>query len=154
MTETLDKVLDASLILVVIVGIGFLFQILKRQRLIREMQALTADMSLAETVARIGYWSRALHATRGTWSAGMYEIFCQDAEHFTPTIEGVGALFLEQDLPAVRALMVPETTGRKGGSVEARIRCPDGTIKDVLVATRFRLGKGGKVDLTDFLYQS
>ncbi len=78
MTDTLDKVLDGGLILVVLVGIGLLILILKRQRMIREMQALTADMSLAETVARIGYWKRGFNPSTPTWSAGMYEIFGQD----------------------------------------------------------------------------
>ena len=145
MTDTLDKVLDGGLILVVLVGIGLLILILKRQRMIREMQALTADMSLAETVARIGYWKRGFNPSTPTWSAGMYEIFGQDPKYFSPTVENVGALFLPQDLPAVRALTEPETTHRKGGEIESRIRMPDGTIKDVLVAIRFRISKGGKV---------
>ena len=54
MTDTLDKVLDAGLILAVIVSIGLLIVVLKLQRLIREMLALKADVSLAETAAGTG----------------------------------------------------------------------------------------------------
>ena len=83
MTDTLDKVLDAGLILAVIVSIGLLITVPKRQRLIREMLALKADMSLAETVAGVGYWKRAFNKTPPTWSAGMCEIFGQDPKNFS-----------------------------------------------------------------------
>jgi PAS domain-containing protein len=145
MTGMFDVLLGVGAILAVLGAAAFIYQITQRQRVFRDLQALSQDMLLAEDVARIGYWNMDFPTNRVTWSAGMYHLFEQDRAYFQPTAENVGPLFMPQYLPGVRALTDPESTGGRGGEVEARIVCPDGDIKDVLVATRFRRAKGVKV---------
>lgn len=142
MNETLEAVIDFSFVLAMAV---LVFVLIQRLRLIRDMRVLSADMTLAENVARIGYWSRPINSSRAVWSAGMFEIFGQDPNHFAPTIESVSALFLPQDLEAIQAITNTYVRGHKGGDIEARIRCPDGKIKDVAVAIRYRVSKSDKV---------
>jgi PAS domain S-box-containing protein len=131
--------------LIMVVGLAVLLtQLLQRLRLARELEAISADMMLAENVAGIGYWSRAGRAHITTWSAGMFELFEQDPKIFIQNYDNIVGLFLPQYLPALEALTDPKNTGRKGGDIEAQIRCPNGKIKDVLVATRYRFNKAGK----------
>ena len=136
-----------------LIGVGFLVaasaivlltQLFQRLKLLRDLEALSADMLLAENVAGIGYWSRAAGTDLAVWSAGMFEVFGQDPMHFKPSGENIVSAVLPQYVPALRALTDPEATGRKGGEVEAQIRCPDGKLKDILVATRYRFAKSGK----------
>lgn len=141
MSETLEAALIAAGVLAVITALSLAAQLLQRLRLARDLKALTADMNLAEEVARIGYWSRPVNGKAAVWSPGLYEIFGQDPATFAPTPEAVRPLFFPQDLPAVSALNDFDATGGKGGEVEARIRCADGRIKEVLVATRFQMKK-------------
>jgi len=142
MSSLLESGLGFGALLVVL---ALMLLLVRRLRLIRELKTLTADMTLAETVARMGYWSRPINSARAVWSAGMFEVFGQDPAAFTPTVESVRALFLPEDLEAVIALTKPEIAGRKGGEIEARIRCPDGTIKHVLVAVRYRFSGANKI---------
>ncbi len=146
MPASLDAILDAGLFLTFLVAIAVLLQYIQRQRLIRDLQALTADMKLAENVARIGYWSRPAKNTEiTTWSDGLYDIFEQDPRTFVPSREVVAKLYLPGDWEDVVALSDAVEAGRKGGEVEVRIRCPSGKIKDVLVVTRGRVGKSDKL---------
>ena len=138
MSESLETALAFGGVLAVL---ALAFVLIQRLRSIRDMRVLSADMRLAENVARIGYWSRPINSNHTVWSAGMFEIFGQDANRFTPTIESVNALFLPQDLEAIQAITNTDVAGHKGGDIEARIRCPDGKIKDVTVAIRYRVSK-------------
>ncbi len=142
MSESLETALAFGGVLAVL---ALAFVLIQRLRSIRDMRVLSADMRLAENVARIGYWSRPINSNHTVWSAGMFEIFGQDANRFTPTIESVNALFLPQDLEAIQAITNTDVAGHKGGDIEARIRCPDGKIKDVTVAIRYRVSKSDKI---------
>ena len=142
MSDALEAALITIGVLVVAVAISLVVQLVQRLRLVRDLQVLTADMNLAEEVARVGYWSRPVNHKIATWSPGLFEIFGQDPKRFTPSADAVRELFFAQDLPAVAALNEFEATGGKGGEAEAHIRCPDGTIKEVLVSTRFQTKKG------------
>ncbi|MBY0509585.1 MAG: PAS domain S-box protein, partial [Rhodospirillaceae bacterium] len=144
MSQPLTFALIGAGLLIVVGTFVLLTQLLQRLRLARDLEALSADMMLAETVAGIGYWSRSEDTDLAVWSTGMYEVFEQDSKTFVPNYDNVIATFLPQYAPVLAALTDPETTGRKGGEVEARIRCPDGKIKDVLVATRYRFTKAGR----------
>lgn len=97
MPANFDTLLDAGLILTFLVVIAVFLQFIQRQRLIRDLQALTADMKLAENVARIGYWSRPAYSKISTWSDGMFEIFEQDPRTFHPTLETMAPLYLPGD---------------------------------------------------------
>jgi len=146
MTDPLTIALITALPVAIAGGFFFLLQFRTRQRLARDLEALSEDMHLAENFARMGYWSRDADSTADTkWSAGLYEVFGQDPKTFKPSRENSRELFFQQDLPAVMALTDPNNTGFKGGEVEARIRCPDGRIKNVLVVTRYRFSKSGKL---------
>ncbi len=142
MSDALEAALISIGVLAVVATVSLVIQLVQRLRLVRDFQVLTADMNLAEEVAGIGYWSRPITHKVATWSPGLFEIFGQDPKHFTPSHDAVCALFLPQDLPAVAALNDFDATGGKGGEVEAHIRCPNGIIKEVLVATRFQMKKG------------
>ena len=117
----------------------------RRLRLMSEFRALTADMRLTENAAQMGYWHRDAVTQKITWSPGLFNVFGQDPESFKPTSEGVRAFFLPEYIQAVETIRDPEASARKGGEVEARIKCPDGRIKDVLVVIRFNFSKSGKL---------
>jgi hypothetical protein len=78
MSELLETALGFGALVVVL---ALVFLLVRRLRLIRELKALSADMTLAETVARIGYWSRPINSTRLTWSAGMFDVNAGDKMH-------------------------------------------------------------------------
>ena len=136
-----------------LIGVGFLVaasaillltQLVQRLRLVRDLQALTADMKFAEHVAGIGYWSWSEGTGNSVWSDGMYVVYGQDPKTFVPSYDNIAPWILPQYLPAVNALSSYENPEQRGGGVEAQIRCPDGRIKDVLVAIRHRQNKSGK----------
>lgn len=145
MNHGLTLALIGGGLVVAVSVVVLLTQLVQRLKLARDLEALSADMMLAEKVAGIGYWSRPAGATVTTWSAGMYDVFEQDPQTFVPNYQNVVAAFFPQDAAALEALTDPENTGRKGGEVEAHIRCPNGKIKDVLVAIRYRFTKGGRL---------
>ncbi len=142
MSESLETLLGLCALAAVL---ALAFFGVQRLRLVRDLKTLTADMTFAETVARIGYFSRAINSNRHVWSPGMFEVFDQDPRQFTPILENIAPLFLDSDFETIAAFTRPEITGHKGGEVDARIRCPEGKIKHVRVAIRHRVTEGGKV---------
>jgi len=139
--QAVDAFTAGWLLLSIAAAVGFLLILLQKIRLQKRFQSLVADMHLAEDVSRIGYWSRASESTVAEWSTGMFALFGQDPKTFAPTLARMADLFLPGDWDAIRAVTAKPEAHRKGGEIEARIRCPDGKIKDVLVAFRFRFTK-------------
>ena len=116
-----------------------------RLRLERDLQALSTDLSLTENVSGIGYWKYDVGSATSVWSTGLFQIHEQDPTQFVPSLESMSALYSPDDLAAIGALMDPAATDSKGGQIEAHIRFPNGNIKDVLVAVRFRRKANGNV---------
>ena len=145
MTDSIILIGIGGGLLVIAAGIFFFLQIMQRLRLVSDLRALTADMSLAENVAGIGYWSRDLDSMVISWSPGMYDLFGQDRHRFVPSVETMRPLIVTEDQYAVRALTDQIVTAAHEGEAEIRIRRPDGTIKDVVVATRVHGTKAQKI---------
>lgn len=126
-----------AVLLAVLVALAlFVIRLPERVRLSRDLKELTREIALAENVARLGYWNRRLDTDALTWSAGMYEVFGEDPKTFVPTLSTVRSRIFPEDLPLVERLTNAELTDGKGGDAEIRIRCDNGLVKDVLIATR------------------
>ena len=95
-----------------------------------------AESRLAEAqrFAQLGSWDLDIGRDEITWSREMYRIFGEDPEHFVPTNELLNARVVEEDLgPLTEHIMAVRERGGDFDSF-ARIRRPNGEIRDV----RFR----------------
>ena len=134
-----------AVLLAVLVALAiFVIRLPERVRLSRDLKELSREIALAENVARLGYWNRRLDTDALSWSAGMYEVFGEDPKTFVPTLSTVRSRIFPEDLPLVERLTNAELTDGKGGDAEIRIRCDNGLVKDVLLATRYQYDRSGK----------
>src|SRR5579883_2931933 len=141
--------LEAVVAVLVVLALGVLLLVVisrQRRKFARDLAMLVADVALAEEVAGLGYWRRVMGSDEAWWSGGMYRLFGLDPVQFRPLVKNISARFHPDDWSAVTRLTDPAATGGKGGNAEARIFCGDGSIKDVLVATRYRTARSGEVE--------
>ncbi len=117
-------------------------QLFDRIRLERALRQLESDLSLTEKVARLGYWHRGADETIATWSAGTFEVFGQDPKTFVPNQQAVRSHFSEDGVRRLAAMVVPKEG--EGHEEEFRIRCGDGSMKDVAISVRYRFNRAGK----------
>jgi len=131
-------------LLLVAVLVVLASEYVKRKALERRLKSLADDMALTENAARLGYYSRAFPDGKPTWSAGMYAVFGRDPNSHIPTTSSTETQLLPGYLAAVDRVRDPALNKGRGSEEEIRIRRPDGSIRDVLLASRFLFDKNGK----------
>jgi len=118
--------------------------ITSRKQADSERRLLTERLSLATAVAQVGVWDWDLASDTLTWDATMFDIYRLPPLDRMPYASWSSAIYTD-DLPAVDGALqrVIEHAGQ--GSVDFRIRLPDGSIKHTSAVARAIVDEHAKV---------
>jgi PAS domain S-box-containing protein len=96
-----------------------------------EMQALNAQLLLAEQLAGVGHWRLALPSRTLTWSAEIFRIFGFDPAGKVPPLAEVLAFYHPEDRDKVLHNLEAAITDSRAYQQQSRIIRPDGSIRHV-----------------------
>jgi diguanylate cyclase (GGDEF)-like protein len=113
-----------------------------------EAMALAARqwLGLAEQAAHIGHWQLTVPDNRLIWSDEVYRIHGLWREHYQPRIESALAAFHPADGKRVGELLQEAVAHAGKFELSARLRRPDGEIRQVLLRGLASLDANGRVD--------
>lgn len=118
---------------------------------IRDLSALRDARRLlarAEQLAQMGSWELDLRSLDAVWSDGLYRIHRLEREAFQPSVERVLELIHTDDLERTSSILstvveTPDRIPEEGVTVEYRVRCGDGTVRDLRARGRIERDDGG-----------
>jgi two-component system sensor histidine kinase/response regulator len=109
-----------------------------------DLRRLTARLSLAAEVARLGVWEWDLPTNTLTWDATMFEIY--QFEPIVPMQYGQWTAAVHpEDLPTVEAILQRAISDKGQGAAEFRILHSNGTIRHISAVERVVLDEQGIV---------
>jgi len=120
------------------------YDITARKRAEEQLKVASRRVELATDVMRAGVWDWDLKTNRLVWNARMYETYgipqnaAVDYQHWVSAV-------LPEDLLAAEAALQMAIASKSQGSMEFRIKLPDGTLRHVHCAQATILDDAGKV---------
>jgi PAS domain S-box-containing protein len=102
-----------------------------QQKLAAQAEAQRLQLLNAQSLAKIGSWETDLNAFTMTWSEETYNIFGLEPGVFVPTYAAFLNFVLLEDRDAVDRRFRESFAGGGKSSIEHRIVCPNGCVKDV-----------------------
>ena len=119
------------------------------QRAQAQAQAARAWLDMAEQAAHVGHWQLTVPENRLIWSDEMFRIHGLWREHYQPDVETVLAAFHPLDSKRLAALLQGVATDGGSFDMAARLRRPDGEIRNVTLSAQAVLGEDGTVELVN-----
>ena len=121
------------------------------QRLARRAEARAqsaqAWLDLAEQAAHVGHWQLTVPGNRLVWSNEMFRIHGLWREHYQPDIETALAAFHPLDSKRLGELLREAATNGGTFDMAARLRRPDGEIRNVTLCAQAVLDEDGAVEM-------
>lgn len=109
-----------------------------------QVQERTRDLHLSEQflldsqeVAETGSWALNLQTNQLTWTTQSYRNFGVSPDTYSPSVDSILALVHPEDRTAMQTWIGATQAGEDAGSLEFRVRHPDGTI--IILEGRGRL---------------
>jgi PAS domain S-box-containing protein len=91
----------------------------------------TQTLDQAQRLAQIGSWVHDLETDVIVWTDGLYRIFGEDPESFTPTPAAIASRVHPDDRERVLAAQERGRTTGEGYDVSYRVRLPNGAVREV-----------------------
>jgi PAS domain S-box-containing protein len=127
-----------------VVGIqGIGRDITDRKRAEAELRAREAQLSEAQTIAKLGSWEWDVATNKTNWSAALYDIYGIQPQDSSPTFEGYVSLVHPEDRENVSALVGTALNSGQGCSYGHRIIRPDQSVRFHHVILRVTLNEAG-----------
>ncbi len=93
-------------------------------------------------LAGLGYWRWHIASKQIEWSDDVYRIFKLDKTDYIPTLTDLKNRILMSE-QSIRAIVERVLTNREIGSLDQKIECADGSVRDVLLFFEGRYETGG-----------
>jgi PAS domain S-box-containing protein len=120
------------------------YDITARKRAEEQLRVVGRRLELAKDSLRAGVWDWDIQTNVLVWDDRIYEIY--DLPKGTPvTYQYWKGLVFAEDLAAAEAALQQITVSKSQGSLEFRIKLPDGVVRHVYCALGTILDDGGKV---------
>ena len=121
---------------------------LELRRAKREAEERQGLVNMAERMSGVGNWRYRSDTGDITWSDEVYRIHGVTRQSFDPTYADAVNFYIDEDRERVDQAVAEALRTGAGFELEARIRCPDGALRDVLCkADSIRGGLGEVIGL-------
>ena len=118
---------------------------LELRRAKREAEEKQRLVDMAERMSGVGNWRYRSDTGRIDWSDEVYRIHGVTRESFDPAYAHAVNFYVEEDRERVDQAVAEALSSGEGFELEARIRCPDGALRDVLCKAESIRGALGEV---------
>jgi diguanylate cyclase (GGDEF)-like protein/PAS domain S-box-containing protein len=110
----------------------------------RALERSREDLFESQILGRIASWRYRVDAKTVEWNAQTYRLFGYDPAVFSPTIEALRGLYLDQGSEKIRAMVQKTIATGACELLEVQVRRGDGTVADVVVHAKLETSATGE----------
>ena len=109
-----------------------------------ELRRRSVELANAQRLGKIGDWSYRLGDVDFWWSPEIFQLLEYDPENFRTSRDGVMSICLDDGAQRVIASQSEVIRTGAPGSIDVKVRCGDGSIRDVVVTSQTMTDDAGR----------